>query len=133
MTLFMLDTNAASQAIRAHPAVLAQLTSKPLSDVCISAITRGELLFGVARRPQAVRLGRAVSEFLLRVEALPWTGDVADRYGALRADQESRGLSLAPLDLLIAAHAMNAGATLVTGDRAFAHVPGLTVVDWQGP
>ncbi len=133
MTLFMLDTNAASQAIRAHPGVISRLTSKPLSDVCVSAITRGELLFGVAKRPHATKLGRAVSEFLLRVGAIPWTGDVADRYGALRADQEARGLPLAPLDLLIAAHALALGATLVTQDRAFAHVAGLTLEDWQGP
>jgi tRNA(fMet)-specific endonuclease VapC len=133
MTLFMLDTNAASQAIRAHPGVIARLTSKPLSEVCISAITRGELLSGVAKRPQASRLARAVSEFLLRVEAQPWTSEVADRYAVLRAGQESRGLSLAPLDLLIAAHALAASATLVTNDRAFAHVPDLTVEDWQVP
>jgi tRNA(fMet)-specific endonuclease VapC len=133
MTLFMLDTNAASQAIRADPAVVAQLTSKPLNAVCISAITRGELLFGVAKRPQALKLARAVSEFLLRVEALAWTRAVADQYGALRAHQEAHGLSIAPLDLLIAAHALAAGATLVAHDRAFTHIPALTLVDWQGP
>jgi tRNA(fMet)-specific endonuclease VapC len=38
--------------------------------------------------------------------------------------------SLAPLDMLIAAHALEAGATLVTNDRAFRHVPGLETADW---
>jgi len=39
------------------------------------------------------------------------------------------GRPLAPLDLLIAAHALAAGCTLVTADRAFAQVPGLVVED----
>ena len=43
---------------------------------------------------------------------------------------ERGGKSLAPLDMLIAAHALEAGATLVSNDRAFRHVPGLTVEDW---
>ena len=48
----------------------------------------------------------------------------------LRATMERSGKSLAPLDMLIAAHALEAGATLVSSDRAFRHIPGLTVEDW---
>jgi tRNA(fMet)-specific endonuclease VapC len=40
---------------------------------------------------------------------------------------------LAPIDLLIAAHAISAGATLVTNDSAFAQIPGLPVEDWTKP
>jgi tRNA(fMet)-specific endonuclease VapC len=43
---------------------------------------------------------------------------------------EQSGKSLQPLDMLIAAHALEAGATLVTNDRAFRHVPGLEIDDW---
>ncbi len=34
------------------------------------------------------------------------------------------------MDLLIAAHALTTGAALVTNDRAFGQVAGLTVKDW---
>jgi len=54
--------------------------------------------------------------------------DTADRthvtrtYGDLRAACEARDLTLAPLDMMIAAHAVAADAALVTRDRAFARV-----------
>ena len=48
---------------------------------------------------------------------------------ARRAD--ALGKPLAPLDLMIAAHALAEGATLVTADRAFAQVPGLALQDYE--
>jgi tRNA(fMet)-specific endonuclease VapC len=49
---------------------------------------------------------------------------------ALRAALEAAGTPLGGMDTLIAAHALAIGATLVTNDHAFQHVPGLTVEDW---
>jgi tRNA(fMet)-specific endonuclease VapC len=43
---------------------------------------------------------------------------------------EHAGENLASLDMLIAAHALQIEATLVTNDRAFRHVAGLHVEDW---
>jgi tRNA(fMet)-specific endonuclease VapC len=37
-----------------------QVRAAPITSLCISAITHGELLFGVAKRPDAVRLRLAV-------------------------------------------------------------------------
>lgn len=126
-----MDTNTVSHLIKGHPAVARRVTAVPMASLCISAITQGELLFGLAKRPDAKRLARAVREFLLRVDALPWDGEVAERYGTLRAALERDGRPLAPLDLLIAAQALAAGAALVTSDRAFAQIPELRVEDWS--
>jgi len=38
-----------------------------MSQVLISAVTEAELLFGAARKREAVRLKTAIDEFLLRV------------------------------------------------------------------
>jgi tRNA(fMet)-specific endonuclease VapC len=43
---------------------------------------------------------------------------------------ERHGKILGPLELLIAAHALHVGATLVTNDRAFGMVVGLQIEDW---
>ena len=130
MTRYMLDTNAVSCLIREHPAVVERAMAAPMASLCISAITKGELLFGLARRPAAKRLHLAVREFLRRVDALPWDSAVAERYGALRADMERNGNVFESLDLLIATHALSAGAVLVTNDRVFSRVAALEVEDW---
>ena len=42
-----------------------------MAQLAISAVTEGELLYGVARRPEATRLHAIVNEFLLRVSIQP--------------------------------------------------------------
>lgn len=131
MTLFMLDTNTVSDLIRGQAAVAKRLRATAPTDVCISAITAGELYFGLARRPEASRLRRVVEELLARVEIIPWTDDVARTYGRARAALSGKGTPMSDLDMLIAAHALDAGATLVTRDRSFAgKLAGLRVANW---
>lgn len=130
MKRYMLDTNMVSHLIKAHPAVIRRVVATPMAALCISAITEGELLFGLARRPDAKRLQLAVRELLRRVDVLPWDSVIAERYGIVRADMAHQGKILAPLDLLIATHALGVGAILVTNDRAFGQVASLHVEDW---
>ena len=130
MSRFMLDTNTVSYFLRAHPSVTHRIKSEPMELLCISAITEGELLFGLAKRPDATQLRNAVHEFLRRVEVSPWDSSAAAHYGQARADLEKHGRTLAPLDLLIASHAMSVDATLVTSDQAFNQMAGLRLEDW---
>ena len=130
MTLYMLDTNAVGHLVRGHPAVARRAMAVPMASLCISAVTQGELLFGLARRPAAKRLHRVVRELLRRVDSLPWGSGVAERYGSVRSSMERQGKILGPLDLLIASHALSAGAVLVTNDRSFGQVPDLGLEDW---
>ena len=126
----MLDTNTVSHLIRQHPAVTPRVVAAPMASLCISAITEGELLFGLARRPDARRLHLAVEEFLRRVDVLPWDRAIASHYGMVRYNLERQGRTMGPLDLLIAAHALGAAAVIVTNDKAFRHVDNLEVEDW---
>ena len=128
--LYLLDTNTVSYLIKRHPQVTQHLLAVPMHSVCISAITAGELAFGLAKRPEAVALKTAVNEFLRRVEVLPWDAAVAQTYGALRAQMQSKGKPLAALDMQIAAHAVHVNATLITSDHAFLHIDQLLVEDW---
>lgn len=61
---------------------------------------------------------------------MPWDTRAARTYGAFRADLERRGQTLAPLDLLIAAHALAVGVVLVTNDQAMLRLTGLETEDW---
>ena len=119
-----------SHIIKRQPQAIARLLEVPMHSVCISAVTAGELAFGLAKRPQALALREAVNEFLRRVEVMPWDAAVAQTYGTLRAALDKNGTPLAALDLQIAAHALHVNATLVSNDKAFAQVSGLAVEDW---
>ena len=128
----MLDTNTASFIIRgSESAVNGRLRSSRPTDLCISAITEGEMRFGLSRRPGAHRLEKSVEAFLMRIEVLPWDRAAARSYGRLRAELERVGAALGALDMLIAAHALATDAVLVTHDKAFARAPGLDVIDWM--
>jgi tRNA(fMet)-specific endonuclease VapC len=126
----MLDTNIVSHLMREHRVVTQRVIARPLDSLCISAITEGELLAGLARRPQASQLRRSFEEFCQRVEVMPWSREAASRYGTIRAELELAGRGFGALDLLIAAHAVSIGAVLVTNDQILGRLPGLTVEDW---
>ncbi|MFT8479608.1 type II toxin-antitoxin system VapC family toxin [Gluconobacter oxydans] len=129
-TLLMLDTNTVSHILKGRDSVLEKLARTQMSNVCISVITEGELRFGLAKRPQATRLHSLVHDFLLTVTVHPWTSSTASVYGALRASLETAGKGVGALDLLIAAHAIDLGATLVTSDTGFKAIPKLKLDNW---
>ena len=130
MSRYMLDTNTVSHLLRKHPTVTKHVVTHPMASLCISAITEAELLFGLAKRPDATQLHLAAHEFLRRVEVLPWDSVAADQYGNTRATMEKRGKNLAPLDMLIGSHALSLKIILVTNDQAFSQVPDLHIEDW---
>jgi tRNA(fMet)-specific endonuclease VapC len=128
---YLLDTNIASYAIKRNvPQVRAALLSVPMSEVGISVVTEAELRFGVARKGASAHLKLAVEEFLLRVEILPWDSAAAKHYAELRSALENSSTPMANFDLMIAAHALAVGATLITHDRVFRRVKHLKVKDW---
>ena len=128
---YLLDTNTASYIIKGNiPAVRHHLVRLPMVQLAISAVTEGELRYGVARQPAAKRLQQIVDEFLIRVNILPWDSAAAREYGQLRAALEQTGQVMGNLDLMIGAHAVALGATLVTNDRAFRRIRKLKLEDW---
>jgi len=132
MSAYLLDTNIASDVIRGdRPQVLRRLTAVPMADVAVSSVTEGEILYGLAKRGRPPALGERVRQFLLRVDVLDWDRAAAAAYAELRSDCEKSGLSLSPLDLMIAAHAIAANVILVTRDKAFTRIAGpLRIEDW---
>ncbi len=128
---YLLDTNTASYIIRGNiPRVRERLLTVHMSQILISAVTEAELLFGAARKREAVRLKTAIDEFLLRVDSLPWDTNVARRYADLRAALEIGGIPMGNLDMMIAAHALAVEAVLVTNDRSFRRLTQLKIEDW---
>jgi tRNA(fMet)-specific endonuclease VapC len=131
--LYMLDTNMVSYIAKGHSkaARARMLNLEKDVVVCLSVITEAEIRYGLAKRPEATALRERMEWFLAAVKVLPWGRDEAKVYGELRAKLESAGKTLENMDLQIAAHAIAAGATLVTNDKAFAQVDDLhATVNW---
>ncbi len=128
---YLLDTNTIIYILRGKsPAARSRLADLTGSEIAaISAITEGELLYGLAKSGGSEAHRQSLEWFLARMRVLPWGRDEAAAYGLLRAKQEHIGKSLAPLDTQIAAHAVAIGAVVVTNDRAFQQVDSLVGIE----
>ena len=132
---YMLDTDTCSYIMkRSHPHVLRRLRAVPVSGVCMSVITKAELLYGVEVSPRRSQDAAALAALLPYVEALEFPDDAALRYAEVRADLKRRGALIGANDLFIAAHALALGLTLVTNNTAESErVKGLTLENWTMP
>lgn len=131
--MLLLDTNICVYIIRQRPeAVFRRLSvvSAAGEAVAVSVITAFELEIG-ALRAQGRRYSDAVRKFLSVLDVLPLDDTARVSYGRLRTALERRGQVIGAHDMLIAAHALAIGATLVTNnEREFRRVKGLKVENW---
>lgn len=132
MARFMLDTDICSFILkRSNEAVLRRLQLVPVNDVCISVVTKSELLYGVELSPRHDQDSVAVDAFLRHVDVLNFPEEAAAHYAEIRASLKRRGEMIGANDLFIAAHARCMGLTLVTNDtREFGRVGGLAIENW---
>ncbi len=132
MRLFMLDTDTVSYLVKGRaPALDARVAAVSLKHLCISAVTRGELLYGLNLKDSAHRLASLVDQVLRRVQCLPWDEAAATHFASVAAELHKAGTPIGTMDAMIAGHAMAMGAVLVTNNaRHFSRVTGLTVENW---
>ena len=135
MARYMLDTDTCSYIMkRSSEAVLERLRTVPVTDVCISVITKSELLYGVEVSRRQTEDATALQAFLPHVAVLEFPDDAAVHYAQIRADLKKRGQMIGANDLFIAAHARSLGLRLVTNNTAeFGRVKGLTIENWTVP
>lgn len=135
MAVYMLDTDISSYVMkRSHDAVLKRLQKVPVGDVCISVITKSELLYGVELSPRRAQDQAALDAYLRYVEVLEYPVEAALHYAQIRAALKISGTMIGANDLLIAAHARSLGLTLLTNNtREFSRVRDLQIENWTEP
>jgi tRNA(fMet)-specific endonuclease VapC len=130
---YLLDTNILSALIRQPQGpVAATLARRGYGTVCTSIVVAAELRFGACKLGSSV-LTRKVDDLLVSLPVLPLETGVDETYAKIRLQLEQAGTPIGPNDLLIAAHALDLGLTLVTDNvDEFARVVGLRVENWLG-
>jgi len=132
MLRYMLDTDTCSYIMkRSSNVLLRRLQKVPVSDVCISVITKSELLFGVEVSPRRQQDEASLNAFLGYVEVLDFPDKASLFYAKIRANLKALGRMIGGNDLFIAAHARSLGLILVTNNtREFQRVRGLAIENW---
>ena len=110
------------------------LRESPRTMFKLPSVVVGELLLDVEKAPLEwqQRGRRKVEAFLEEFEVLPFDERCAREFARMRAGLESRGKSIGPMDMLIAATALANQAVLVTNNvKEFGRVPGLSFESWH--
>ena len=129
--MILLDTNTCIYIINNRPPnVLEKFRKYKAGEVGISSIAASELAYGVAKSG-SVKNRKALDMFLAPLQILPFDSQCLWFYADLRASLEKQGLSIGPMDSLIAAHALSIDGTLVTHNiKEFMRVPKLKLDNW---
>ncbi len=132
---YLLGTNAVIALLRNESTILRKRLRRAVTKdatIAVSSIVLFELWYGVARSARRRENTERLRVFLSGGVAVnAFDEEDAMIAGDLRATLESSGTPIGPYDLLIAAQALRANATLVTANASeFARVPGLQWQDW---
>ena len=131
MPQYLLDTNILSDLMR-NPQGRVQRHIERVGEVavCTSMVVAAELRFGVLKSGSE-NLQKNLDAVLPHIQILPLKPPADQRYAETRVHLESRGESIGPNDLLIAAHCLAENLVAVTANfKEFSRVPGLRVENW---
>lgn len=129
---YLLDTNVLSLMIRDPRGVIAQrIASAGDGNVFTSVVVACELRFDAHKRGSTALIER-IEELLDSIAVASLDAGVDRHYAEIRLSLESRGIPIGANDMLIAAHAREREAVLVSDNAdEFRRVPGLRVENWS--
>lgn len=130
---YLLDTNICIYLINEKPKeVMAKFERYPIHEFGISYITHLELQYGVQKSRENKQNQNALDEFLLPLTVLPLQGiELAVQYGRIRTFLESKGKTIGPFDMLIAAQALSLNLTIISNNiDEFSRIPDLKCENW---
>ena len=131
MLKYMLDTNIIIYTMKNRPREVRQLFNQHQGQMCISAVTLGELVFGAEHSQQIERNLADIETMSARLEVLPFDSASSYHFGQIRAQLYKTGQPIGPYDMMIAGHARSTGLILVTNNlNEFKRVSCLRIENW---
>jgi tRNA(fMet)-specific endonuclease VapC len=130
---YLLDTTTVSDYLRKNQAVVAHLHRISPINLAISTITKFEIAYGLANKPNLIAKYRhQLSELYQKTNNLVVDAEVADLAGNIRSELKNAGTPIGIPDILIAATARIHGLTVVTSNtKDFTKIEKLPVIDWK--
>ena len=130
---FLLDTNACVDYLTGRYAkVVARIQGSPPDDLSLSSVVVAELRYGADHSARRRTNHARIDALLDEIECLDFDLQAAATYGRVRARLEAAGTPIGPNDMLIAAHALSRGLSVVTDNVGeFGRVKGLKVDNWR--
>jgi predicted nucleic acid-binding protein len=116
--IYLVDANVLSEPTKRGPdaKVVAWLSANE-KDIVVNAVILGEISLGIYVLPRGrkrVQLEQWFDNVVARVECLVWDAAVSRRWARLIADLRKKGQTLAVLDSMIAATALEHRLTIAT-------------------
>ncbi|MFO0896085.1 MAG: type II toxin-antitoxin system VapC family toxin [Pirellulales bacterium] len=125
---FLLDTNVVIQVLKGAPQAEARLAA--MLEVFLPVVAAAELLYGAEKSARRSEQLEKVNQFLLQIRILPCSLDVARTYARINHSLRALGKPIPQNDMWIAAIAIAHGLTLITTDRHFEEIEGLSLGAW---
>jgi tRNA(fMet)-specific endonuclease VapC len=130
---FLLDTNACIDYFTGrYPRVVARIQDSSPENLFLSVVVVAELRYGADHSARRRTNHSRIDALIAEIKPLDFDLRAAATYGRVRAQLEVGGTPIGPNDMLIAAHALSRGLTVVTDNAAeFRRVKGLKVENWR--
>jgi tRNA(fMet)-specific endonuclease VapC len=130
---YLLDTNIVSVHLR-RPAGLTHRFIQHSGRLSIPTLVLAELYAWAHGRDDPTPVLEKIRLLLEDVELLGFEQDSAERFGIIQTQLLRRGITVNPVDLMIAAVALVHDLTVVTHNtKDFQNIPGLRLEDWLTP
>jgi len=124
----ILDTNALSALAEKDPNLIACIRSAPR--LCVTLVSLGEFHYGISQSRKKDELTAWLNAFLVRAEVLNPTVITLPHYADIRRELKSARTPIPANDCWIAALVRENRMPIVSNDRHFDLVIGITRVGW---
>lgn len=125
----LLDTNIVISLINNDPAVVRAIVDA--EDIMIPSIVIGELYYGAFKSGKIPENLSRIEEFSSASAIVSCDETTGRHYGFIKNALREKGRPIPENDIWIAALAQQYCMTLVSRDRHFAEIDGLSVISWQ--
>lgn len=122
----ILDTNVVVRILNGDTALASKVSL--LDDVYIPAIVLGELMYGAEKSARKDFNKARALELCADFHFIGTDSSTALEYGRIKAALERAGKTISENDIWIASIALNNGMTVLSQDRHFSYIEGLSFV-----